>query len=286
MGHHYTPQEYLRGFQCPDRSGMIWMYDRLERRFTCVPIKTVAQEVGYYSDEDERLLNRLVEGPANPILKKIRQGGEIDDTDRSKLVDYIGTLITRGPMRRRWCLDRAPSVTDEVVRQQERELVELTATSSNRELADRNLSKFKQMKPGFLARPQAGLEEFLRQPWPSSQMLQSIEAMTWRIVRSTTSERFLTSDTPVWFNLGRATCESRRPLICPLATDIALIAIRQRPPKSTSFEVVGPLVVREVNRRIANGAVRFIFFHANAEWLPRLAQKARPRFSRIKWTYQ
>ena len=28
MGHHYVPQRYLRGFQCPEKPGWVWAFDK------------------------------------------------------------------------------------------------------------------------------------------------------------------------------------------------------------------------------------------------------------------
>ena len=57
MGHHYVPQEYLRGFAAPEQAGTIWMYDKQTDAFKRLPIKAVAQEADFYDQDTEAELN-------------------------------------------------------------------------------------------------------------------------------------------------------------------------------------------------------------------------------------
>ena len=58
------------------------------------------QENGFYSPEDERDLNQLVEMPANYVLDKLRDRIAITLEDRDKLAFYIATFIYRVPYNR------------------------------------------------------------------------------------------------------------------------------------------------------------------------------------------
>jgi Protein of unknown function (DUF4238) len=64
MGKHYVPQRYLRGFECSERAGWIWMYDKRRGTVKQLPIKQVAQEADFYDSADEVELNEQVEKPA------------------------------------------------------------------------------------------------------------------------------------------------------------------------------------------------------------------------------
>jgi hypothetical protein len=68
MGHHYVPQQYLRGFEVEEDPGTIWSYDKVLKTFLKIPIKVVAQEADFYDADVERELNESVEGPAHAAL--------------------------------------------------------------------------------------------------------------------------------------------------------------------------------------------------------------------------
>ena len=55
---------------------MIWQYDSTKRAWSKqpLPISAVCARKGYYSEEDEADLARLIEGPANPHIEAIRGG--------------------------------------------------------------------------------------------------------------------------------------------------------------------------------------------------------------------
>ncbi len=99
MGHHFVPQFYLKGFQVPDRPGMIWVFARTGIA-SCGSIKEVAQSSDFYDPDTEVDLARIVEAPANPVLAALREGGEIDEPERDSLVSYVATMIYRGPRKR------------------------------------------------------------------------------------------------------------------------------------------------------------------------------------------
>ena len=60
---HLVPQKYLQGFGVlPDRN-VIWQYDCAKRAWSeqPLPISKVCARKGFYSDEDEADLNRLID---------------------------------------------------------------------------------------------------------------------------------------------------------------------------------------------------------------------------------
>ncbi len=44
MGYHYVPQAYLRGFSEPGSPGILWQYDKQNRRFSRASVSKVAQQ--------------------------------------------------------------------------------------------------------------------------------------------------------------------------------------------------------------------------------------------------
>src|SRR6186713_1137545 len=100
MGLHYVPDRYLRGFECPDKPGYIWMYDKAKSSSNCLPIKVVAQSPGFYSPEVEEELNFEVELPGNHVIDKLNRGERIDEMERRDLTYYIATMMRRVPRAR------------------------------------------------------------------------------------------------------------------------------------------------------------------------------------------
>ncbi len=78
MGHHYIPQAYLRGFTEPGSDRFLWMYDKVTDSFSRASVKKVAQQSGFYSQEVEAELDRLIEGPAHRVLGMLRRGEAIE----------------------------------------------------------------------------------------------------------------------------------------------------------------------------------------------------------------
>ena len=109
MGHHYVPQEYLRGFSHPSSLGALWQFDKKQQRFSTdsASISKIAQERSFYSQNTESMLNELVEIPGNHVLRKLRSGNlSLTDAERLSLSVYIATLVKRVPD----CRDRAKSM--------------------------------------------------------------------------------------------------------------------------------------------------------------------------------
>ena len=284
MGHHYVPQAYLRQFEDPSRPGMIWSYGKRERRVVLAPIKTVAQESGYYDAEDEERLNRIVEIPANCIFRKLRQRSPLAGDDREKLELYVGTMLMRVPHRRRKAGDLYPKVLDEIlddVASQIRALVQQGSVSQ--EIADQRLAQIDGLRGMYRSSPPAEIVDLIRNPWPSDNVMTVVRQMTWRIVEAPRGFHFLTSDNPAHFFEFEGLASKQSEMTFPLASDLALIANWQGPPRGLGYARLRPALVREVNRRVASNAEYAVFYHAREERVADLAVKVRPYLSRIQW---
>jgi hypothetical protein len=84
MGQHYFPQFYLRGF-CQDSARMIWVYDMKEHRVFSANVSKIANVCNFYPPELEDYLSQKIEGPANTVIKKIRDREKITLTEKSEL---------------------------------------------------------------------------------------------------------------------------------------------------------------------------------------------------------
>jgi hypothetical protein len=284
MGHHYVPQEYLRGFADPHSPGAIWMYDKLSRRFLHASIKSIVQEAGYYSKEAEKQLSELVEGPAHYALKKLRRGDSIGDTERTQMALYLGTMLMRVPRRRKKAFDMLPGVLEDTINKVSAQVVQWAhSEGADFQLVSRRFAELERARESLRREPPLEVVEQIRAPWASERILALVSAMTWRIVSTGGVAFFITSDNPAYFFEAYGLGNPESELTFPLASDMALLASWQGAPRETIFLNAKPALVKEVNRRVASGAERFVFYHAREEWVAKIADKQRPYLSRIQW---
>ena len=76
------------------------MYDKSSGEIKLLPIRVVVQQSSFYTREDERVLNEIIEGPAQFAIDELRLGKEIDDKSRSAVSKYIVQMIFRVPAMR------------------------------------------------------------------------------------------------------------------------------------------------------------------------------------------
>jgi len=284
VGHHYVPQHYLKGFEVPDQPGLVWMYDKAQRGFRKLPIKAVAQRPSFYSTDTESLLSDGVEGPAHAALDSLRRGYEPSLKDRAALALYVAVMIMRVPAKRQWAQELYPGVIDGVIDRVGSQVEEWAKNpAADQELVARRRAELESARERFMRDPPKAIIDQVNSPWPSQRIALGVYSMTWRVMPAPKDAPFLTSDNPVFFfrsfGLGRAESE----LTFALCSRLALFADRQGPKGATFMLAERRSLAREVNRRIASGADRFVFSCQNAEWIPRLAHRADPKLKRITW---
>ena len=101
---HVVPRKYLWWFRLPDPSessaGMVWMYDRVVRKWTKVPVHNAGVIKNFYQEEDEVGLADQVEGPALRSIEKLHGGHQIDFEERLKVAWYAYAMLARVPSAR------------------------------------------------------------------------------------------------------------------------------------------------------------------------------------------
>jgi hypothetical protein len=155
--------------------------------------------------------------------------------------------------------------------------------NANGEIIARRLAELEQAHRKLIHTPPESVTAQNKSPWPRPKYVELIYFMMWRVVSSDSGDKYLTSDNPAFFfeayGIGTANSE----ITFPISSSIALIACRQGPKGGLECINAKPALVKEVNRRVAAGADRFIYYHENCQWIAALAGKTNPYLSRIQW---
>jgi hypothetical protein len=284
MGHHWVRQKYLEGFEVPVSTGLIWQFDKSAGFFSknALPIKVVAQQPNYHSAETESLLNNLVEIPGNRAILKLRDGNAITKEERFALAFYFATMIRRVPRQRERGAELAPKVLDEVVtevRSQIEMLAELGKLSEA--IASRRLGELDAAEKKFRANLPPNVVEQIESPWPTERHVAAIYSMKWRFVRAVESSFFVTSDNPAFYFECYGVGSEKAEIAFPIAKDIAILGSHSGPSERQIVLRARPQLVKEVNRRVASAASRFVYSHKPTDWLRTIAMKEKPYLSRI-----
>ena len=282
MGKHYVPQEYLRGFASPGERTHVWMFDAQTSLWSHAAIKQVAQEGDYYPPEVESRLAHEVETPGHEALSVLRTGGQLSASQREALGYYVAVMVVRGPKKRRLGRELAPralrSTIDEL-----KDAVRQTQEKHDSPRVRELLADAERLEQKFRAALPTSVTELIQSPWPTSEVIAAVQGMIWRIVRVPNSAFLITSDSPAFFfeeyGLGTALAE----LAFPIDAKLALLGSHQGDRGGTFYLPGKPAVVKEVNRRIAAGAERFVFAPKKERWIETLALRRHPHLSRIGW---
>ncbi len=272
MGKHYVPQEYLRGFSSTADLRMIWMFDKHASQWANPAIKKVAQERGFYPPDVETVLHEQVEKPANAALRTLRRRRPLGSAEWHDLLVYISVMLTRVPRKRRKGRESFPNVLETTMVRFRLE-VESLRRPGNAHRVDKTLDLLAELEASYEEAPPDEVRAQIDSPWPTQRIARAVETLAWRLLAAWPDHHFITSDNPAHFfeSLGLGRDESE--LTFPLSPELALLGSRQGRPGSLVLETAKPRLVKEINRRMASGAERFVFAHRKAGWIEVIAGK-------------
>ncbi|NQT17798.1 MAG: DUF4238 domain-containing protein [Planctomycetes bacterium] len=285
MGYHYVPQKYLSGFSDQNRPGFVWQYDKKERRFSDKPvsIRRIAQQRGFYDEDVERKLNELVERPGNRAIEKLRSNSPIADEERVNLAIYIATMVHRVPRHRERAREIAPRALTEAVGKLKSEIVAVGNEGGiDDSIIAEHLAEVDAADERCRETPPPEIIRQFRAPWASERIVGLIYAMSWRFVSTEGPTYFLTSDNPVFFFESHGLGSPESELTFALSSNLALLG-SWRSGANLCIMKAKQQLVKEVNRRLASAATRFLFYHERKEWVATIADKKRPYLRSIRW---
>ena len=263
MGNHYVPQFYLRGFT---DGNTIWVHDRQNARSFLSQPKAIANENDMYPEEVEQHLANAVEDPAKPAIEKIRARDPPNETDRVALARYVITLWKRVPQGRARVATRMPEVAASVRQELHEQLTAAAAAAPHlAEVSEARKAEVSSILERYERHLPPDIWQLSLSKESSEAVVASFLSMEWRFLFSDRMQ-FLTCDNPVFFfeheGIGKPTSE----VTIPFSSSVTLWATR-RPVTSTTYLPALPAAVREINRRMAVNATRFVYSRHAEEWI-------------------
>lgn len=263
MGNHYVPKYYLKGFAQNDR---IWVYDRNAKREFLSQPKVVAHETAMYPGEVEKYLENKVEGPAKSAIEKVRHCEAISEDDRILLANYIINLWKRVPEARNRTKKRMPEVTSllkDEFRQSFHKILEDDPSlddqvRTRQEEVERIIAEYEKDPP-----PEIWFHVLKNESTP--RVVDSLLSMEWRFLH-TKDIQFLTCDNPVFIFESVGVGNHNSELTIPFSSDVALWANRRKDIASGYLNATS-VTVKEINRRTAHNATRFVYSIRNESWI-------------------
>lgn len=282
MGHHYVPQEYLRGFSSDAARRFVWMFDKERAVWSRPAIKTAAQQRAYYPEAPEERLAREVEDPGHVALNRLRRGSSLAVSDRDAFALYLAVLIMRVPLQRQRAERIARRLQVDEKAESPNDLLDLR-TTDNAQRIDAALRALQRIERTYRETLPATVQQLVESPWPSLPVVAAVQSMHWRVIAAPPEVFFITSDTPAHYfeSLGLGTDGAE--LTVPLASDLVLHGTHRGSPGGVTRFLGKKAFVVEINRRIAFGAHRFVFSQQQEDWVPTIALRSRPRLKRIVW---
>lgn len=284
MGKHFVPRKYLAGFATPTEPEQIWMYDKRERSWACAAIGKVAQQRDYFDPETETELAESVERPAHRVLDAVRVGRPISSDERDALALYAAVMLMRVPRRRRKAGELVEPTLRQVIDRLRNEMRAEVSSAEDEVRLQGHLEVLGRIEQQYAIEPPPEVVAKIRSPWPTDRVLAAVRDMAWRLVSTSGPSYFLTSDNPAYFFEAYGVGSPEAELAFPLSSNLMLLGNWQGPKRSTTTLGGTQAMVKEVNRRVASGAERFIFYHQRARWIETLAHRRDPYLSRILWS--
>lgn len=294
--HHVLPKLYLQGFVIPGDEPHVWVYKRGESyspglgKMTNNPhkesIKTAGMVRDYYADVKpsgekdfetfENILESL-EKPANGIIAKLRATERITDAEREMFSLYLVQMNRRVPNFREGLKTMLPKTIATFEASEELlQKCNLPDTPEARAYLKTILDRIA-TPPGL----ESGTHLKVLANVANSQLTAVMCQMNWRFFIAPPGHFFFTGDNPLflfkWMGLNKPDSE----FSFPISSQVALLGSHRRD-HGTGFIHGTSQVVKELNRRTASQASRYLYSPEKGEWVVNLLNKGKHRFNLIR----
>jgi len=272
MGKHYIPRYYLSGFTQNSKPPLIWVYKKGSSQVFATQIKNVAHETYYFPDNFERYLANEIEAPANIVLRKIRGRKIITAKDKIALSNYMVVLWKRVPEGKKRLKERAPTVSDRIRKELFEEIEELKIKNpSKANFLEKRRLEAQDILEKLKDNPSEEIWRLVIPPEMTPRISEALSKMTWRLFICEEPNAFLTNDNPIFIFKHLGIGKEYSELTFPISSYITLWATWRH--ADEGYFPANNQVIKEINRRTASVATRFIYFSKERDWVITLANK-------------
>lgn len=279
MGNHFVPKFYLHGFTY---QGRLWAHDKDTKKSFVTQPKSVANETGMYPPELESYFTESIEQPAQHAIEQIRLKEPLSQADKTALAHYIVAIWKRVPAGRRKSAERLPGVANNI----ERELLEQIDNIAAINPYLREIAEDKKLLITSIIR--RNVEERSIDLWHQTlssestpRIVTSMTSMNWQFLIAK-EKCYLTSDNPLFYFSNEGIASEKADVTIPFSSEIALWMNRD-PRQKPLYKVAREWTIKEINRRTASNATRFVFSATNEAWISKLAFKSKYQLNHIPW---
>lgn len=248
------------------------MFDKVRCQWSHAAIDKVAQERDYYPPDVEERLAKEVELPGHQALDCLRSHKPLSQVNRDAFAYYLGVFVMRVPTKRRKGHALIPEVLGSTMAEAREEVARI-ATEENAIRVKEWLAVVDKLEQQYRVQPPANVIAQINSPWPSAQVVEAIRRMTWRIVDIPSDHFLLTTDNPAFFFDGYGLGTEKSELTFAVSSNQALLGSYQGPPETTMFLKPKTALIKEINRRLASGAERFVFASRRTTWIETVTLK-------------
>lgn len=271
MGDHYIPKFYLGGFASSVQK-LIWVYDKVEKRKYRTQIKNVANENAFYPPSVEKYLANFVEGPANTVIRKIRDRVPITIDDKHILTEYMAVMVKRVPEGIERVKKHIPGIVKKIADELNQELTILATTNTlNGEVTEKHKTKIDKILSNYSQDPPREIWLDNIPPERSPRVVKAIKAMSWKFLFCD-DPVFLTCDNPVFFFTSIGVGQPRSEITFPISSNVVLWG-NWREEAPNKYLPIQSRAIKEVNRRTATNTTRFIYSIHDESWILPFALK-------------
>jgi len=270
--HHYIPQYYLKGFSTSGDSSKVWAFDRRSKKAFCASTLNIGHENYFYASKDihgeidtdsvETFLANSVEGPANPIIDKVRNIQPINKQEKSVLAKYMAYMLSRVPRYRERIKEKIPQFLEELKARTE---IEIKKSNISQDSQNRILQTIERELSAALP----NLPDGLKHPILHEDIFEILNDMNWLLLSRENSPYFLTCDNPFLFTERRGLLDSEAEIIFPISKSVALLATRNHN-KDIDYMPVEESFVQQVNKYVALNATRYVYYCEDVVWVHNL----------------
>ncbi|MEI2737155.1 MAG: DUF4238 domain-containing protein [Chitinophagaceae bacterium] len=272
--HHYIPQYYLSGFSTPGKTKKIWVYSKdgsepFETNIINVGVEghfysAVIQYEGSTEKSIEDHLAQNIEGPANPVLKKLRNRIRISSKDKYILARYLVGMLTRVPTNR----DRVQKDIPEMVAHARKSTQTQFEKALKSNPGDRErLIGLQQQTSNLFGKMETELINELSMPHFDETLITSVFNKNLALFVNCPGFTFPTSDNPFCFLESEGLLHGQ--YVFPISSNVVLLGRPKTAGKDSEIRYV-PMDKEAnfaVNRIIVATAKRYVYHSANVDWL-------------------